>query len=74
MIEFVNSGGVTISESKPVYVRNAPLIVQVQQNPTGVDPYAGLTPKERIQRRKEEEVKRKQEELAAHSKNAMNNY
>lgn len=27
MLEFVSSGGVTIEASKPVYVRNAPLVV-----------------------------------------------
>lgn len=48
MLEFVNSGGVTIEPSKPVYVRNAPVVVPVSQNPSGVDPYAHLTPKERM--------------------------
>lgn len=27
MIEFVRTGGHTIAESKPVYVRNAPILV-----------------------------------------------
>eukprot|EP00347_Sterkiella_histriomuscorum_P014193 403361812 len=75
MQDFVASGGSTLEASKPVYVRNAPLVVQAQvQIQGGQDPYAGLTPKERIARRKEEEIKRKQEELSAHTKNAVNNY
>lgn len=60
MQEFVNSGGVTMEASKPVYVRNAPIVVQAQQSSDGADPYAGLTPKERVAKRKEEEILRKQ--------------
>lgn len=74
MLEFVSTGGVTIEPSKPVYVRNAPVVVPVSSNPSGVDPYAHLTPKERMQKRKEDEIKRKQDELAAHTKNAIGNY
>lgn len=73
MIEFVKSGGVTIQDSKAIYVKNAPVIVQ----PIAVgqeDPYKGLTPKERLAKRKEEEATRKMEEHMKAAKDAKINY
>ena len=81
MIEFVNNGGATIGQSKPVFVRNAPLIVpsgtadsQLVSNNSDNEELRHLTPLQRMKKRKEEEIRRKQEELTAHSKKAMENY
>ena len=75
MLEFVSNGGQTLGNSKALYVKNAPIIVQNSLS-VGLDEdkYKGLTPKERMILKKEEETKRKMEELANAAKNAKSNY
>jgi hypothetical protein len=46
MQDFVNKGGVTIEESKAVYVRNAPLVVPASEVKLEDDSH--LTPAQRV--------------------------
>lgn len=71
MEDFVKTGGKAVAE-KEVYVKNTPLLVE--QPKGGDDPYAHLTPKERMQKRKEDEIKRKQDELTQAVRGAKDNY
>ena len=63
MIDFVNSGGITIAGSKGLYIKNAPIVVQPKLAQTiKIDEeavLASLTPKERMQKKKELETQRK---------------
>ena len=89
MIEFVNSGGMTIGGPNRIYIKNAPVVKPVQEfqqqqyvsqgSPqTGPrdndDEFKHLTPKERMAKKKEMEVQRKIHEATEHAKEASSNY
>jgi hypothetical protein len=78
MIDFVNSGGITIAGSKGLYIKNAPIVVQPKPSvPSSFDEdtlFHGMTPKERMQKKKELETQRKIEEANRAAKDAASNY
>jgi hypothetical protein len=76
MIEFVNSGGLTIAGSKGLYIKNNPTIVAPQKaSPIEDDrQYKGMTPKERLAKKKEQETLRKMEEAREAARAAHSNY
>lgn len=77
MIEFVNSGGITIAGSKGLYIKNAPIVIQPSKPTTIFDEdaqFQSLTPKERMQKKKELETQRKIEEANRAAKDAASNY
>jgi hypothetical protein len=62
--------------SKAIYVKNNPIIVQPSSGSqiSDEDKYKGLTPKERLAKKKEEEAQRKMEEYTNAARNAKLNY
>jgi len=77
MIDFVNSGGITIAGSKGLYIKNAPIVIQPSKPVTTFDEdaqFQSLTPKERMQKKKELETQRKIEEANRAAKDAASNY
>ncbi len=63
------SGGNTIG-NKGLFLKNTPAVIPQAE----VDDWHKLTPKEKMQRKKEMEIKKRQEQLAEAAKGASMNY
>jgi NIMA (never in mitosis gene a)-related kinase len=73
MQEFVQSGGATIKRGdtkRQIFIKNKPKTIVIEEE----DPTKNMTPKEKVQYRKEMETKRKIEEANKAAADARDNY